>query len=80
MLRMKATFGDLQHHSSEVLKALERNETVTVLHRGKVRETIYPAPPAKHVKACEHPFFGSAKNSKSVQEVTDELRSARHDF
>lgn len=65
---------------NEVLKALGRGERVTVLHRGKVKGTIHPALSAERTKVSEHPFFGSAKDEKSVQEVMGELRSSRYDL
>ena len=66
---------------NEVLRALERNESVTVLYRGQVKGTIQPALSAERTKASEHPFFGSAKNEeKSVREVMDDLRGARYDL
>ena len=74
---MKASVVDLRYRMNEVLKALERGESVTVLYRGTVKGTIQPALPLEPTKASEHPFFGSAK-VESVQEVMDELRSSRY--
>lgn len=74
---MKASVVDLRYRMNEVLKALERGESVTVLHRGTVKGTIQPALPLESTKASEHLFFGSAK-VESVQEVMDELRSSRY--
>lgn len=46
---MKATFVDLRKKSGEILRALERNESVTVHYRG-------------HPKAVMHPVSGSGRN------------------
>lgn len=34
---MKATVVDLRYKMNDVLKALDRNETVTILYHGKVK-------------------------------------------
>ncbi len=39
---MKATVVDLRYKMNDVLKALDRNEKVTVLYRGKVRGILIP--------------------------------------
>ena len=40
---MKATVVDLRYKMNDVLKALDRNEKVTVLYRGKVKGVLVPA-------------------------------------
>ena len=40
---MKASILDLRHHMREILKALDKNETVTLTYRGKEKGTIIPA-------------------------------------
>jgi hypothetical protein len=39
---MKATVVDLRYKMNDVLKALDRNEKVTVLYRGKVKGVLIP--------------------------------------
>lgn len=39
---MKATVVDLRYKMNDVLKALDRNEKVTVLYRGKVKGFLIP--------------------------------------
>jgi hypothetical protein len=39
---MKATIVDLRYRMKEVLKALDRKESVSVLYRGKVKGVITP--------------------------------------
>lgn len=79
---MKASTVDLRYHMKDVLKALDRNEPVEVLYRGKVKGVIIPKSHksmAKLKDMKDHPLFGMIKNAdKSVDEVMQELRGARH--
>jgi hypothetical protein len=65
---------------NDVLKALARNEKVTVLYRGKVKGVIIPPEKEKHLKIADHPFFGmSAQDtSKSVLDELHDLRKQRY--
>ena len=57
---MKATLVDLRYKMNDVLKALARNEKVTVLYRGKVKGVIIPPEKGKDFKITDHPFFFSS--------------------
>ncbi len=78
---MEATVVDLRYKMNDVLKALDRNEKVTVLYRGKIKGFLIPSNQRKDLKVSEHPFFGmSASNiDKTVLEQLDDLRGARYD-
>lgn len=78
---MKATIVDLRYKMNDVLKALDRNERVTVLYRGKVKGILIPPKKEKRpIKITEHPFFGMFQESeRSVEEELDTLRRARYD-
>ena len=78
---MKASIVDLRYKMNDVLKALDRNEKVTVLYRGKIKGIIVPAEQTNTMKMEDHPFFGMASNNtrKSVSEVMDDLRKTRCD-
>ena len=78
---MKATVVDLRYKMNDVLKALDRNEKVTVLYRGKVKGILIPAEQKKHIKIKDHPFFGMTAKAadKSVLEEINDLRKARYD-
>ena len=73
---MKATVVDLRYKMNDVLKALERNEKVTVLYHGKIKGIIIPAERESHKKITDHPFFGmsSQNNKKTVLEELNDLR------
>ncbi|MFA6010798.1 MAG: hypothetical protein WC799_12510 [Desulfobacteraceae bacterium] len=78
---MKASIIDLRYKMNDVLKALDRNEQVTVLYRGKVKGILIPSGNRSSMGMKEHPFFGM---SKAVAETTVEaemaaLRGARYD-
>ncbi len=40
---MKVSVVDLRYKINDVLKALDRNEAVTLLYRGKVKGVLMPA-------------------------------------
>ena len=77
---MKATIVDLRYKMNDVLKALNRNEKVTVLYRGKVKGILIPVEKKSELKIKEHPFFGmSLKNTdKSVTELLNDVRGTRY--
>lgn len=77
---MKATIVDLRYKMNDVLKALDRNEEVTVLYRGKVKGVLIPSGKKSQLRITEHPFFGMSSHvdEKSVQEVMDDLRGSRY--
>ena len=77
---MKATVVDLRYKMNDVLKALDRNEKVTVLYRGKVKGILAPLERKQHLKITDHPFFGmSARDmDKSVLDELNDLRKPRY--
>jgi hypothetical protein len=75
---MQATIVDLRYRMKQVLKALERNETVSVLYRGKLKGVLSPATTTSAAKVTEHSFFGCRKEAPSVEEVMKQLRGGRH--
>ena len=77
---MKATIVDLRYKMNDILKALDRNEEVTVLYHGKAKGIIIPPKGQVLKKIKDHPFFGmSAKNiQKSVLDELNDLRKSRY--
>lgn len=80
---MKATFLDLRRKSKEIVKALDRNQTVTLYYRGKSKGMIIPISqePKKTLSVMDHPFFGmwrDREDMKDVQKWVDEIRKPRH--
>ena len=77
---MKASVVDLRYRMNDVLKALDRNEKVTVLYRGKVKGVLVPVDRGKRRDIKNHPFVGMrSRETKSVEETMRELRSPRYD-
>ncbi len=75
---MKATVVDLRYKMKKVLKALDRNEEVTVLYHGKAKGVIVPVE-REDKKIKDHPFFGmSSKETLSVPDTLKDLRKPRY--
>lgn len=77
---MKATIVDLRYKMNDILKALDRNETVTVLYHGKVKGIIMPTKGQRIKKIKDHPFFGmsSKDTQKTVLAELNDLRKPRY--
>jgi hypothetical protein len=75
---MKATVVDLRYRMNDVLKALDRNEIVSVLFRGKIKGVIRPVSESTKVKVKDHPFFGMCPAKGGVDQAVDEIRGGRH--
>jgi antitoxin (DNA-binding transcriptional repressor) of toxin-antitoxin stability system len=77
-LPMKASILDLRRRMSEVLRALEKNETVTILHRGKPKGTIYPAGgKGRTLPVVQHLAFGMWKDREDLADVARTVRDLR---
>jgi len=75
---MNASVVDLRYKMNEVLQALDRRETVTVMYHGKAKAAIVPIEADRTIKVSSHPFFGmAAAPVQSVEEVMDDLRGGR---
>ena len=75
---MKANIVDLRYKMKSILKALDRNETVTILYHGKEKGVIIPSRNSMDKKISEHPFFGMSSSKKSVEAEIDNLRNKRY--
>lgn len=75
---MHASIVDLRYKMKDILRALERRETVTILYHGKVKGTIVPAERHPEPRVTAHAFFGmTADDTRPVEAVLDELRGGR---
>lgn len=76
---MKASIVDLRYKMNDVLKALDRNEQVTILYHGKIKGVIMPTSKERLKKVEEHPFFGMLRHKKKpVLEELKDLRKVRY--
>ena len=86
---MKASVLDLRRRMKDVLSSLKRNESVTLLRRGKVVGVIHPPEtdsisqgPDRARRASSHPAFGLWKDRadlKDVKAFVERLRGGRFD-
>jgi len=76
---MNASIVDLRYRTKQVLAALERCESVSVLYHGKLKGTIIPAASGKPQKVADTGFFGMRKQDKRpVGEIMSSLRGSRY--
>ena len=77
---MNATIVDLRYKMKNVLRAIDRGETVTVLYRGKERAKLTPVAPAPGSgapKTKDQPLFGLWKDREDISDPASYLRSVR---
>lgn len=80
---MNASIVDLRYKMKDVLRAIDRGETVTVLYRGKAKAKLMPmtlpseasggGPP----RTGDQPFFGMWKNREDLTDPASYLRNLR---
>ena len=76
---MQASVMDLRKRMREIIRALDRNENVTLFYRGKKKGIILPDRDTTVLKVEEHGFFGAAADSESsVEEEMNRLRGTRY--
>ncbi|MGD0838366.1 MAG: type II toxin-antitoxin system Phd/YefM family antitoxin [Polyangia bacterium] len=76
---MKASIVDLRYKTKQILKALDRRETVSVLYHGKVKGRLVPVEPADRKMAQDSAFFGMRASDRTpVAEVMQALRGRRY--
>ncbi len=74
---MDVSFADLSKRSREIVRALESNERVTVLYRGRPKAILQPiAGQAEQpaVSAKDHPAFGLWKDRDDLKDVASHVR------
>ncbi len=74
---MKATIVDLRYRMNDVLKALDRNEDVDILYRGKKKGVLSARRNSSARKVTSHPFFNMRSSRRSVEAEMEELRGGR---
>jgi antitoxin (DNA-binding transcriptional repressor) of toxin-antitoxin stability system len=68
---------DLRYRMKDVLKAIDRGETVTVLYRGKEKARLTPIAEEKKGSLVSHPAFGMWKRRADLKDVTAYVRQLR---
>ena len=74
---MRASILDLRQHMGKILKALDRNETVTLTYRGHDKATIIPKKTTQKINIKKHPAFGMWKNRDDIGDVEECVRRIR---
>lgn len=76
---MQASVMDLRKRMREIIRALERNEKVTLLYRGKKKGVIFPNRESADRRVVDHGFFGAgAESEESVEQEMNRLRGKRY--
>jgi antitoxin (DNA-binding transcriptional repressor) of toxin-antitoxin stability system len=75
---MKASVVDLRYRMNEILKAIDRNEEVTILYHGKVKGVIKPKISRGRRRISDHPFFNMYPSKETVDKMMDDLRGDRY--
>ncbi len=75
---MKASIMDLRYRMNDVLRALERNEEVRILSRGKLKGVIKSVNGKPRMKVRKHPLFNMLASSETVERQMDGLRGGRY--
>jgi len=74
---MKATIVDLRYRMKDVLRAIDRGETVTVLHRGKEKARLMPIAAKKRARVADHPAVGMWADRKDMADPAAYVRKIR---
>ncbi|MEK6731967.1 MAG: type II toxin-antitoxin system Phd/YefM family antitoxin [Pseudomonadota bacterium] len=77
---MRANIVDLRYRMNDVLKALDRNEEVTILYYGQEKGVIKPIQQVTDANVENHPMFGVYGDDKqTVSKTMSDLRGGRYD-
>lgn len=77
---MKASIVDLRYHMHDVLKALSRNESVTIMYHGEEKGIIMPIKSTQTtLKIQDTAMFGMySDDQETVEVVMNKLRGGRY--
>ncbi|HXM41217.1 MAG TPA: hypothetical protein VN924_08190 [Bryobacteraceae bacterium] len=75
---MKTRVVDLRYRMKDVLAAIDRGETATVLYRGKEKARLTPVDgERKKGSLASHPAFGMWKDRADLKDVRAYVRQSR---
>ncbi len=74
---MKVTFHDLGRRVKDVLLALDRSESVTILNRGKEKAILSPSRQRTNKSVKDHTAFGMWRDRKDMADVDVYVRNLR---
>ena len=76
---MQASILDLRRRMAEILRALDRNEPIKILYRGRQKAILLPAgsPGSQQRRASSLPAFGIWKDYNESADVAAHVRKLR---
>ena len=74
---MKISLHDLGRHVKDVLLALDRNESVTILYRGKEKAILSPVRQRTNKSVTDHRAFRMWRDRKDMADVDTHVRNLR---
>lgn len=74
---MKVSILDLRRRIKDVLRALDRNESVTIYYRGKEKAILSPSRQQTGKSIKDHEAFGMWRDRKDMTDVDDYVRILR---
>lgn len=80
---MNASIVDLRYHMKDVLRAIDRGETVTILYRGKEKAKLMPISPTaarpnpRAPKTADQPLFGLWRDRDDLADPVTFVRRLR---
>lgn len=77
---MEASIVDLRYRMKDVLRAIDRGETVTVMYRGKEKARLVPSNAATGqtpAKVSDQPFVGMWKDREDMADPVAYIRKLR---
>jgi prevent-host-death family protein len=77
---MEASIVDLRYRMKDVLRAIDRGETVTVTYRGREKARLVPSNAAAGstpVNLRDHPFVGMWKDREDMADPVAYIRKLR---
>jgi len=76
---VRASILDLRRRMRDVLQALDRNEPVTILYRGKEKGVLRPSRARKQppTAVCAHPAFGMWRQRDDLADAARVIRTLR---
>ena len=76
---MNASVVDLRYKTREVLRALDRQESVNIFFHGKLKGVLSPCRVTTRKRPSETPMFGMyKKDRRPVAKIMEELRGGRY--
>lgn len=76
---MEASILDLRRRMAEILRAIDRNESIMILYRGQPRAVLVPAGSRNRQRksVASHPVFGMWKDNDKLADVPAYVRTLR---